>query len=233
MDREAENRTDPSMRETACARVLPSGSPDEGRAGYGRRSRQHFHATVAQGNKETVLTLQAHALEALKDLLRPEVTAQLRERLSQKMDTPKTVEDNLAEKKRELEKKRAYGVTLQDQHKQMVEKIEQQVARMHKHCELVFECQHQIAVVESGYEELRAEFQSGPPQMVVEEVVRLMSLSRRNNRCHWVVMSWLSLMKLPRARKMEMVSWMWMDWRWLPRRQLRRSMLTRFANCAG
>ena len=55
-----------------------------------------------------------------------------------KWNLPKTVEDKLAEKKRELDKKRAYGATLQDQHTQMVEKCEQQVARMQKHGELVF-----------------------------------------------------------------------------------------------
>ena len=42
----------------------------------------------------------------------------------------------------------------------MVKTFDQQVARIHRHSELVFECQNQVAVLESEYEELWAEFQA-------------------------------------------------------------------------
>ena len=156
------------------------------------------------------LCVTSRSVGGLRDLLGPEVTTQLRERLSQKMEPPKTVEDKLAEKKRELDKKRAYGVTLQDQHTQPVEKIEQRVARMHKLSELVFQCQHQIAVLE--YEELRAEFQAGPSQMVIEEVELSDELDSAAQPLPRVVMS-LSLRMIPiGAKNAEMASWILTAW---------------------
>ena len=123
-----------------------------------------------QGNKDTVLTLQAQALEAHKDLLGPEVTAQLREKLSQKWEPPKTVEDKLAEKKRELDKKIAYTSNLQLQQEQMMAKLAQHAARVDNHRLSLVESQQQVAVLQREYDDLREEYQSGPPQMQCVEV---------------------------------------------------------------
>ena len=55
-----------------------------------------------RNQRDTAFSLEQQALEALKDLLGPEITAQLRATLSQEMDPPKLAEEKLAEKKREL-----------------------------------------------------------------------------------------------------------------------------------
>ena len=74
-------------------------------------------------------------------------------KLSQKMEPPKTVEDKLAEKKRKLDKKKAYCVD-------SARAVQQDALKKHE----------QVDVLEEEYEILRTEFQSGPSQQVLVEL---------------------------------------------------------------
>ena len=119
--------------------------------------------------RDTVFSLQQQALEALKDLLGPEITAQLRATLSQKMDPPKSVEEKLAEKKRELGKKRAHLATLDAQHTQMLDKQREHAERLLRHTAVVRECAEQVEILESEFAQLKNEVQVGSSNLLVEE----------------------------------------------------------------
>ena len=95
----------------ACLRVRLRAQGGQGRqgGGVGGAPRQ------PRNQSDTVFSLQQQALEALKDLLGPEIAAQLRATLPQKVDPPKSAEEKLAEKNRELDKKKAHLATLDAQ----------------------------------------------------------------------------------------------------------------------
>ena len=89
----------------ACPTYRERQTKGQGGQGAGGGTFKNASASgQSKGTWEVVLSLQAQALEALKHLLGPEVTARLRARLSQKVEPPKIVEDKLAEKKRERRK---------------------------------------------------------------------------------------------------------------------------------
>ena len=88
-------------------------------------------------------------------MLGPDVTAQLREKLSQKKKPPETMEDRLAEKKRELDKKIAYSVNLKLQHDQMMAKLGQHIARVDNLRLSLEESQQQVSELQHEYDEFR------------------------------------------------------------------------------
>ena len=104
-----------------------------------------------RNQRDTVFSLQQQASKALKDLLGPEITAQLRVTLSQKMDPPKSAEEKLSEKKLELDKKKAHLATLDAQQTQMSEKQREHAERLVRHTAAVHECAEQVEILESEY----------------------------------------------------------------------------------
>ena len=116
-----------------------------------------------------MFSLRQQATEALKDLLRSEIPAQLRATLSQKVDPLKSAEEMLAEKKRELDKKKAHLATLDAQQAQMKEKQREQAERLLRHTAAVHECAEQVEILESENAQLLNEVQLVPSHPVIEQ----------------------------------------------------------------
>ena len=123
-----------SLRVLVCPRVLRFGSL----AQWGKLGKERgavFQTTRPElrqpkGNREAVLSLQAQALEGLKNLLGSEVSCH------RKWSVPEWWSTSLPQKKRELDKRQAYAFIQQEQYLQMNAEMQQQWKRLAKHEQL-------------------------------------------------------------------------------------------------
>ena len=139
----------------ACLRVRLAGSLGVGLGGAGGAPRQ------PRNQRDTVFSLQQQALDALKDLLRPEITVQLR------------AEEKLAEKKRELDKKKAHLASLDAHQTQMREKQREHAERLLRHTSAVHGCAEQVEILKSEYAQLLNEVQPVSSHPVIGQEVEV------------------------------------------------------------